>query len=31
MTEGLVLLAAWAQYLALLVLLLVFLLRGRKR
>jgi hypothetical protein len=31
MTEGLVLLAAWAQYLLLLGLLLFFVLRGRKR
>jgi hypothetical protein len=31
MTQGLVLLAAWGQYVALLALLLFFILRGRAR
>jgi hypothetical protein len=31
MTEGFVLLAAWAQYVLLVALLLFFVLRGRKR
>jgi hypothetical protein len=31
MTEGLVLLAAWVQYLLLVALLLFFVLRGRRR